>query len=445
VAAKGELFELQIARLLVAEGAFVRRRVNLEPSGRQVTDLDVLAFLFDETLRLRLATGECKTAEAKSAPSSKDRLLWLAGVNQLVGADDGFLATMRNARDEDREVARSLNLEIIEPRALERRERIALPEAMTAHSEAALAIERQVDTACGKDDELKRVYQFVRSELWLAPPVAALKRALGAMRILGSRWSPSLGEAQQVVLRWLFAELLCGFVIAAVRLAGESYRTPEDVFAKRLNERLAEGLASYDSMREIAKQVDRFMVGVLREAGVGETEVVGAIGALAPRPPAYAEPLLELIQRFAAEPRLARQVPRLAERYAASEYPSEEPEAARLLRLVAAFVERQGRVPADLVTPLRWRSGVDSSSDAGDSTHSAKSGDPSGSGDSKDSADSHDSSHPGESDSTDSRRAPATTVSKNKAVRKSETPEAKAIGDTASASSASVEIPLFRE
>src|SRR4051812_2038653 len=101
----GELFELRVARLLHAEGAFVRRRVNLDQqigTRMQVTDLDVLAFFFDDTLRLRLEAGECKTAETKSAPSTKDRLLWLVGVNRLVGADHGFLATIKGVRDQDR-------------------------------------------------------------------------------------------------------------------------------------------------------------------------------------------------------------------------------------------------------------------------------------------------------------------------------------------------------
>lgn len=113
-------------------------------------------------------------------------------------------------------------------------------------------------------------------------------------------------------------------------------------------------------MREIAKQVDKFLVGVLREAGVGDAHLVGAIGALAPRPPTYAEPLLELIQRLAAEPRLARELPRLIETYLALElYGGElgdvEADSARLLRLVAAFIQRQGRLPDELTLPLRRR------------------------------------------------------------------------------------------
>lgn len=363
MASKGELFELRIARLLAAEGAVVRRRVNLDQgAGKQVTDLDVLAFSFDQTLRLRLVSGECKTAEAKSAPSTKDRLLWLVGVNRLVGADFGFMATIRAAREDDREMARTLGLELIDPGDLERRERvlgIVAGSNWGVHTEAALTAERQLDTAVAKDDELRRVVAFARSELWLAPPVASLKRALGAMRVVGNRWSDGLEEGPQRLLRLLFTDIVLGFTIALARLAGESYRTPEKTFEPYLNERLAEGLANFAAMREIAKEVDRFLVGVLREAGVDETHVIGAVGALAPRPPAYAEPLLELVQRLAAEPRLTARLPAISERYASLDYviaeEGHEPDEARLLRLVAAFVEKQGKVPAALVAPLRWR------------------------------------------------------------------------------------------
>jgi hypothetical protein len=83
-------------------------------------------------------------------------------------------------------------------------------------------------------------------------PVAALKRALGACRVLGARWSGDLGGRDQRILRWLVSEAIVGLTVAVTRLAGESYRAPEAVFAKHLNERLAEGLASCSSASLLA-------------------------------------------------------------------------------------------------------------------------------------------------------------------------------------------------
>jgi hypothetical protein len=115
---------------------------------------------------------------------------------------------------------------------------------------------------------------------------------------------------------------------------------------------------------------------VLREAAVDDSRVVGAIGALAPRPPGYAEPLHELIQRLAAEPQLARGLPRLAEEYLArklygGEIAGREPEAARLLRLLVVFIQRQGRLPVELVEPLRRRPGAEGESESDGSSGDA--------------------------------------------------------------------------
>ena len=96
---KGDMFEARVARLLTAEGAFVRRRVNLEAQfGHRfstITDVDVLAFRFAPDLTLSVAAAECKTTEAKSQPGVGDRLLWLAGLRGLVDADTAFLATTK--------------------------------------------------------------------------------------------------------------------------------------------------------------------------------------------------------------------------------------------------------------------------------------------------------------------------------------------------------------
>src|SRR5205823_4280882 len=135
-------------------------------------------------------------------------------------------------------------------------------------------------------------------------------------------------------------------------LAAESYRQPEEVFARHLTERLAEGLASYEAMREIAKEVDKYLLGVMRDSGVDETRAVAALGAFAPRPPSYTEPLLELISRLASSPAATTTLPRAVEAaYIDGVRP--EGEAGRLLRLVATFLERQGRLPAELLGPLR--------------------------------------------------------------------------------------------
>jgi hypothetical protein len=364
---KGSLLEARVARLVHAEGAFVRRGVDLTASFRerfQVTDLDVLAFSFDRTLQARITNGECKTTEARSAPSSGDRLLWLVGVGRLVGADASFLATTKNASDNTRALAARLGLEIVEPRDLERREELVGLKATSpygVHSPDVYAIAEAVAKTIKGDEGLRRVQAFVRSDLWLLPPVAALKRAIGACRMLN--YSDALPEPERLAVAWLASQAIIGISLALTRIAASAYRQPEDVFERYLHERLAEGAASFAAMRDMSKTVDKYILGVLSELEVDPARATQAIGAFEPKPPTYADPLVELVQRLALAAPAAVDVARLAEYQLLAALdttvldappPAVDPATTgRLLRLIATFLERQAELPASLVEPLR--------------------------------------------------------------------------------------------
>jgi hypothetical protein len=369
---KGEEFERRTARLLTAEGAFVRRRVTLEPRFGErflVTDCDLLTFEISRTLAWTMAIGECKTTEAKGTPSAADRLLWLAGVRALVGAQASFLATTRSASDVVRRLGAALGSTVIDERDLARREAIhgLSPDTQSGpHGRAQSDRERRVfDTSRG-DDELRRLYWFARSEVWLLEPVPGIKRALGALRVLTTRWVPGLGEGQDEALRFLSGEIVSSVGLNTVRVARDAYSHPEEIFAGRLAEQLAEGLADYRTLIELSKTVDRYILGFLREAGVDSAKAVGAIGAFSPKPPSYAEPLTELIARFANAPAEAARLPSyIAERFAGQQGEALESdrETARLARLLAVFLERQARMPVALLEPIA-RNGEASSAEA---------------------------------------------------------------------------------
>lgn len=365
----GALLEARVARLLHREGAFVRTDVDLNAQFRErfgVTDLDVLAFYIDQTLDVRIVNGECKTTESRSAPSSGDRLLWLAGVARLVDAQRSFLVTAREASDNARGLAARLGSEILDPRDLGRREQLTdlrPGSPYGTHLPALLDLRAAIQRTVSTDPDLQRAYWFVRSDLWLMEPTAALKRTLGASRLLASRYSDALPQNQMTAIRWLAAQVITGFTLAAVRIAGTAYRQPEDVFERHFHERLAEGVTSYAAMRELSRTVDKFVVGLLSQVGRDPAQVAGAIGAFEPKIPPYAEPLTELIQRIALAAPAAADLPRLAEYYLlstldpavamASVPAANEAESARLLRLIASFLEHQAQMPAPLLQAFR--------------------------------------------------------------------------------------------
>jgi hypothetical protein len=358
---KGDDFERRTARLLTAEGAFVRRRVTLEPRFGErflVTDCDLLTFEIGRTLAWTMAVGECKTTEAKGSPSAADRLLWLTGVRALVGAKASFLATTRSASDVVRRLGAALGSEVMDERDILRREGIhgLQPEAEGGpHGRAQSDREHRVFEASRGDDELRRLYWFARSEVWLLEPVPGIKRALGALRVLTGRWAPGLPAPQDEALRFLAGEIVTATALDTVRIARDAYSHPEEIFANRLAEQLAEGLADYRTLVELSKTLDRYILGFLRQAGVDPGKAVGAIGAFSPKPPSYAEPLTELIARFAEAPTAASRLPvYVAARFAGEHGATVEDqnETARLARLLAVFLDRQARLPADLLEPI---------------------------------------------------------------------------------------------
>lgn len=376
--APGLMLEARVARLLHREGAFVRTSVDLNGRFRErsgITDIDVLAFYIDPTLRVRVVNGECKSTESKSAPSSGDRLLWLVGVSKLLDAHGSFLVTTKNASDATRLLAQRLHTEILDTSDLTHRERLLGLDATSpygVHAPELLAVRAEVQRRTSADKDLQRVYAFARSELWLTEPVAALKRAMGAFRVIASRYAATLPEPDRRAINWLIAEVLTGFTLAITAIAGDAYRKPEDVFERQFHETLAEGVASYGALRETSRAVDKYVQGLLTQYGIDPTKSVAALGAFEPHPPAYAEPLTELVTRLALSAKAAAELPRLAEHLllarvhppvgAAPPPATDAKETLRLLRLVAVFLERQAGVPADLLDPLR-ANGVSSPED----------------------------------------------------------------------------------
>lgn len=371
---KGEQFESRVARVLMAEGAFVRRRVNLEDQFAErftITDLDIIAFFISPTLGFTKVIGECKTTEARNAPSAGDRLMWSAGLASLVSADRTFIAVSKKARANERRLASLLDSEILDDADLQRREEVLgiSPNTYFGPQDPALNHLRDAAKKLAKGDEhLRRVERFIGSELWLLQPVPGLKKAFGACRRLSERWSARLPQEERRPIEWLAAEAILGAVLHLVQLGGAGYRQPEGVFSQTMHERFAEGLADYQSLRQISGQVDKVVTALLSRIGVDPTQAVDALGVFEPRPPAYLEPLTELVERLARQPRATASIAQIADaRYAEwlgadgkVEVPTETPEADRLLRLIASFMEGQIGVQGQLLAPIKGTSGVDS-------------------------------------------------------------------------------------
>ncbi len=357
----GPRFESRVAQLLFAEGAFVRRDIDLSLEFTErfttVTDIDIMAWYFDTMLVPRLVVGECKSGEGKSAPSAGDRLLWNAGIRQLVRADQAFVATAKAVTVDTRQLADRLGSFVLDPSDILRREELSgVPAGSQAgpHDPADSPTRAQVWSVAKKDDDLDRVFKFVTSQVWFESPVPGLKRCLGAAVLLGRRIGLPAPPDEVLVNGWLLQQVVVAASLMMTLLAGEARRQPEAVFAARLSQRLAEGLASRSQMEVISKEVDRFVTKALAREGVGAHRHAQWLGAFEPKPPAYTEPLIEVIERLARASDAAKDVSRLIDyRFSGAASDAEtlprlfpvKKETERLSRLVIRFLEGQCKLP----------------------------------------------------------------------------------------------------
>lgn len=359
---KGDEMEARVAQLWFWEGHYARRGVDLRrhyyPEPLVVTDLDLLAYDFSPMLTRTKTIGEVKTGAGKSAPKPLDRIIWLRGLRELVGADYAELTTSSPASPRARELARSLGVRAQSTHDIERRELAAgIAEVANLGSQGPQAFldEKWVHAHCAKDRDLERAYWFLRSEVWFLDEVTAAKRLIGLYKQLSTRWVPEVDDDDGRALRWLFAETVSIFTLNAVAVAADALVDDDGLFAARIGERLSAGVVSADAMRRISADVDKFIGGVLVAAKAPADVRAQAIGALHPQPPGWTEQFLDLTRRVALNRAAARNLPRqvdllVFERLtrrrhvpaaAVAQIGLDDAECGRLIRLVGAFLRSQ--------------------------------------------------------------------------------------------------------
>jgi hypothetical protein len=369
-ASKGDIQELRLARLLFAEGAFVRRAIDLNLSFGEditVTDLDVWALAFAPDLSTTLTIGESKAIQGKKGAKVADRLLWIRGLSHLVEADQTLVVSASGANDRQRGLAQKMGVALLGQRDLAHREGVLGLDGSSPwgpHDPELLTRQRSAYEALKADPELKRVYWFLRSEFWLVPPTTGLKRGLGALRIIRRRWTGRADQPGREVLLWLSRQAQVNVVVAVSRLAGRFYRSDPAVVRQRLIEELAAGPdVDYGTLTQWAQTADKYLMGVLDRAGVDPGQRVEALGALMPTPPGYTESLVEVLERLAQEPAITANLARLADWKLAEVELGEDlgplpgrpvavDDGSRMLRLLGAFLAGQIDVPEEMLAGI---------------------------------------------------------------------------------------------
>ena len=354
--------EMRMARLWFWEGHFARSGIDLKwhyhPEPLIVTDLDLLAFDVQPSLRVSRTIGEVKTGSGKSAPKPLDRIVWLRGLKELVDADNVELVSGIPPSARARKLASSIGVSAQSLADVERREsRAQVGSVQETGSHGARATQERfwVHKYCKSHQNLERAFWFLRSEVWFHDDVSACKRLIGLYRQLSELWTPDIDDADSRALRWLFAETVSVFGLFAVAVASEAVKYSPEMLAAEIGERLSAGHAPADAMRRIAADVDKYVAGLLAAANASANVRTEAMGALHPEAPPWTGQFVELLTRVASVSAHAQALPRQldvlvyesvvwrrevnSEPYARLSLG--DPEVGRLIRLIAAFLRSQ--------------------------------------------------------------------------------------------------------
>ena len=359
---KGDEMEMRVARLWFWEGYFSRCGIDLRrhyhPEPLLVTDLDLLAYDLGPSLQASQTIGEVKTGTGRSAAKPLDRIIWLRGLKELVGATHAELVSSNAPSPRARNLARSIGVSAQSQDDIKRREQLAGVEAVAdsgSHGKRAFLERRWVHKHCSSEQSLERSYWFLRSEVWFHDEITACKRLVGLYRQLGTLWTAEVEVDDARALRWLLAETVSVFTLFAVAAASEAIRAAPAMVSAEFGERLSGGRVSADVMRRIASDVDKYVAGLLAAAKAPATLASEAMGALHPEPPEWTQQFVELIGRLASSPHQARLLPRQMDLLAHerivwrrevnkdpfSRLSLGDPEVGRLVRLVDAFLRSQ--------------------------------------------------------------------------------------------------------
>ncbi|MGY2084849.1 hypothetical protein [Blastococcus sp. SYSU DS0539] len=309
---EGMELEMRLARVVFWEGSYARRGIDLQrhfdPDPLLITDLDLLAFSFTPQLRRVKTIGECKAGTSKNAPKPLDRIIWLTGLMPLVGAEAAELVTALIPSRRVRELAAGLGVRAMSLKDLTRREHAAdvTPVAdIGAHGPTGLQRTRDVQRQVKGKPEIERAFWFLRCEVWFLEPWAAVKRTLGLLARLGGWWNDPPEGLDEPTVRWLYAEALSVFGLNLVTTLEQAVLLPPDEWHALASARVTEGAVPLPQMKTLAASFDKFLSKVLAEANAPARIQVETQGAFLPRPPDYADQLIELSSRLADTPGIA--------------------------------------------------------------------------------------------------------------------------------------------
>lgn len=316
---KGAAWEYRVRRAIFASGWYVRGGVNLHErilgAPQTMAEVDALGISWD--IGLRTVTLLCECKDRKGSTKEADRIVWLAGLGRVVPASHLVFAKTR-VSPATIQFSRSTTVSVWDEAAVQRVEqRFGLSEADWYGAFDPDLMEVSVRAALNREQVasplLREAQEWVRNAFWYQSTPARLKRLHSYFEIVDAETRS--GSSTRTVL---LAEGLLGLIACGHTTAGELIRASPMVGRALQLEALAAGVASAQSLRDIAARADEYYRDIFERYA----DSVGASrrAFTAPRlvehiakPPDWASSYLSFAERLTERPEVATDTMRFAE------------------------------------------------------------------------------------------------------------------------------------
>jgi len=226
----GDPLEYRVCRLFSYLGFFSRRGRELYTTGRleTATDLDVLGIRYAEPFRREVQIAECKSRGSRPL----DRIFWLGGVRQYVGAHRAFLVR-QPTRWTIKDFARKAGVEVLDLPRIDELERTStiIESFWPGVSDRAFAeshLQEWNQALRRSSPELTELYLVLQGEVRFDNPFGGLNYLLFHARTLTRVLREGRHESE-IFAKMLLVETVSQLAVFIMRVAEGAFGfTPDD-------------------------------------------------------------------------------------------------------------------------------------------------------------------------------------------------------------------------
>lgn len=365
----GEELEARVQRLYMSQGATAHRNVLIyasDPDAKHATDVDVIAFRYDENFRREATSAECKSGHETPV---FDRLLWLSGVKKLLRASRSQLYTIKGD-GEYYAFAERLGVELVTTTTLEEIEASYglpadwWPGRSDTHYWQRFSNPNDFRDSPHVGDEVvglaKAIVKTDHDSIVRGFSYNSLNRMLRIVGEFGARLRPAKGATTTEFAKYYLSIALVNLSHSLLQSVHELLRLPRSQRADRFRERMTFGDQDPQLMRTLVKRMDK----LVRTRTGSQTDLFVDVAEVERNllPPEYADELFALLSEYIGSPSKAVYLPFAAEMLSFPEAdPDQAPSQVRArskagrhaLELLRGFLIRSIGIPSTLLEPLQ--------------------------------------------------------------------------------------------